>query len=230
VAAAAAVSPAAKLRAAAARAPVPELRRAAIMECSYHVRHSGGASNARENRPLVPTDLGQARPQVRAARDELQCSWSTAPIGLVCGSSKRRSSCRTSAVRGLPDPLRSPSDFSSYALPFYSAPGLLRVHIRVTAIRACPRTCIRGKVAREQSARKEALLVCVKVERALRASKPRLLESQDGRNTPPRPSPSACQPRALAADVQVPPTPHRAAPRFAVSYACKKREASRLLG
>ena len=91
------------------------------VECSYHVRHSGGASHARENRTLMPTDLGQAPPQVRAARGELQCSWSADPIGLVCGSSKRRSSCRTSAVRGLPDPLGSPSGFPLYALPFYSA-------------------------------------------------------------------------------------------------------------
>ena len=49
-------------------------------------------------------------------------------------------------------------------------------------------------------------------------------------STHPMPSSSAPEPRGLAADVQVPPTPHRAAPRFAVSYACKKREASRLFG
>jgi hypothetical protein len=82
--------------------------------------------------------------------------------------------------------------------------SLLRVHIRLTAIHACPRTCIRGKGTRDRSARKEALLVCFQVKQPLRTSKPRHLESQDGRNTPPRPSPSACRPQALAADAQVP--------------------------
>ncbi len=144
------------------------------------------------------------------ARIDRSCRPTWARHGRWCvpawrgGSSKRRSSCRTSAVRGLPDPLGSPSGFPSYALPFYSASGLLRVLIRLTAIRACPRTCIRGKGTREHSARKEALLVCFQVERPLRASKPRLLESHDDGNTPPRPSPSACRPRALAADMQVP--------------------------
>ena len=50
----------------------PELLRAATMECSYHVRHNGGASDAREDGPLMPTDLGRGPPQVRAVRDELQ--------------------------------------------------------------------------------------------------------------------------------------------------------------
>ena len=42
------------------------------MECSYRVRHNGGASDAREDGPLMPTDLGRGPPQVRAVRDELQ--------------------------------------------------------------------------------------------------------------------------------------------------------------
>ena len=160
---------------------------------------------ARIDRSCQPTWARHGRRCVpRVASCSVHGVQTQSPIGLVCGSSKRRSSCRTSAVRGLPDLLGSPSGFPSYALPFYSASGLLRVHIRLTAIRACPRTCIRGKGTRDRSARKEALLVCFQVERPLRSSKPRLLESQDGRNTPPRPSPSACRPQALAADAQVP--------------------------
>jgi hypothetical protein len=46
---------------------------AATMECSYRAHGTGGASCAREDGPLVPTDLGRAQPQVRAARAELQC-------------------------------------------------------------------------------------------------------------------------------------------------------------
>jgi hypothetical protein len=80
VAATTAVSPTAKLRAHPCSVQ-PELPWASTMECSHHVRYSGGASHARKNRPLVPTDVGQAQSQVRAARGELQCSWSTAPIG-----------------------------------------------------------------------------------------------------------------------------------------------------
>jgi hypothetical protein len=113
----------------------PRLPQAATMECSYHVHRTGGASRAREDAPLVPTDVGRAQPQVRAAAWRAAvCSvdtWECAPQPglLVCGSSKRRSSGRTSAVRSLPGPLRG---FPPYAPPFLSSAqsGPLRVHIR----------------------------------------------------------------------------------------------------
>ena len=111
------------------------------MECRYHVRHSGGVSHAREDGPLVPTDLGGGPPQVRAARGELWCSWSTAPNR--AGLWQQQATVELSNI-GSAGFARSVG--LTERLAIVCAPlSLQRVHIRSTAIRARPRTCIKGK-------------------------------------------------------------------------------------
>jgi hypothetical protein len=156
----------------------------------------------------VPTDLGRALPQVRGG------AWRVA-VWMECGPNWAGLRQQQAKV-GRSDIGRAKSVGSAgltewlpiVRTPFLAHspdPSVLRVHLRLIALPACARTCSRGKATREQLARKGDAGGCFQVDPALRASKQSLLEPYDARNTHPRPSPSACRPRGLAAVVQVPP-------------------------
>ena len=103
----------------------PELLRAAMLECSYHVRQSGGASHAREDGPLVPIDWGRALSQVLASPP---CPYAHARVAeakpLVC-SSCGRTRCwllsggfRTARVQAEPARVKQSPQHTAEAVSF----------------------------------------------------------------------------------------------------------------
>ena len=105
----------------------------------------------------MPTDLGQARPQVRAARGELQCGWSAAPTGIT-GLRQQQATVERSYIGRAKS--AGPAGLTEW-LPIVRTPLLAHSPgvIRLTAMPTCARTCSRGNATREQQAWKEALFV-----------------------------------------------------------------------